>query len=94
MAKANLNIERASALSVSVVVNLVRNEINFLKSINDEGVGQFYEPQFVSNALRRYEHFWIPFVERHSISEENDLQFSPPPGNFFCGTIFWSVCCS
>ena len=82
MPRTNVNVHRAEALSVSVDVKLVRNEISFLKSINEQGVGHFYDPQFVRNALRRYEHFWIPFVARHSASEEDDLHFSPPPGNF------------
>ena len=92
MPKTNVNIQRAEVLAVSVDVKLVRNELSFLKSINNQGVSHFYEPHFVSNALRRYEHFWIPFVARLSASEEDDLHFSPPPGNF-SENLFWGLCC-
>ena len=76
------NIRKASNLSISVDVDAILNELDFLKTVDDDGVNLFYQPQFIQNALRRYERCWIPFVAQLSTSEEDDLQFAPPPGHF------------
>ena len=80
MSKLDINIRKAAGLKVSVTVEAVLNELDFLKSVNDGGIDFFYQPVFVQNALRRYRHFWIPFVVQHSASEDDDLKFAPPPG--------------
>ena len=89
------NIRKASNLSISVDVDAVLNELDFLKAVNDDGVDFFYQPEFIQNALRRYEKFWVPFVAQMSTSKEDDLQFSPPTGNknynkFLCKIVLYS----
>ena len=83
------NVKKASELKISVGVDDVLNELDFLKAVNDgqfvvyapiDGVDKFYQPSFVQNALRRYEQCWIPFLLSHSASEADDLKFAAPPG--------------
>ena len=74
------NVRKASDVRVSVDVGDVLNVLDFLKAVNDDGVGRFYQPAFVQNALRRYERCWIPFLMHHSASEADDLKFAAPPG--------------
>ena len=74
------NVKKASELKVSVGVDDVLNELDFLEAVNDDGVDKFYQPAFVQNALRRYEQCWIPFLLSHSASEADDLKFAAPPG--------------
>ncbi len=84
MSRLKSNILEASNLNVGIDVDDVLNELDFLKTVNNDGVDFFYQPQFIENALRRYERFWIPFLLEHSDSEyDNDLLFAPPPGNFY-----------
>ena len=66
------NVKKASELKISVGVDDVLNELDFLKAVN--------QPSFVQNALRRYEQCWIPFLLSHSASEADDLKFAAPPG--------------
>jgi hypothetical protein len=48
----NSNVQRACRLSVSVGVDDVLNELDFLQAVNDDGVAYFYQPSVVSNAIR------------------------------------------
>ena len=81
MTKFEVNIGKASNLSICVTLEKIQNELDFLKTVNDDGVALFYEPNFIKNAIRRYEHFWIPFLAQNSLNEVDDLQFVPPAGN-------------
>jgi len=75
------NIRKAANLPICVTLEKIENEFAFLKTVNDDGVSFFYEPNFINNAIRRYEHFWIPFLAQNSFSEADDLQYAPPAGN-------------
>lgn len=41
------------------LVTAVSNEWQFLRTIDAYG-SKFYEPEFLSNAIRRYEQCWLP----------------------------------
>ena len=57
----------------------IKYELDFLNNIDGRGK-QFYDKFFIKNALRRYEHFWIPLVAKCSKNNEdwNDLSVAPP----------------
>ncbi len=76
MSKFETNIRKAANLSICLTVEKIENELEFLKSVNDDGVVHFYEPKFIENALRRYEHCWIPFLAQNSNDEESDLKLN------------------
>ena len=73
----------AKELDISVSINDVLNHLEFLKKIDDNGQNKFYNENFVSNSIRRYELFWIPFLLKVSANFYEDLQYSPPLGKNF-----------
>ena len=61
--------------------DLIRYQLEFLKNIDVRGE-LFYEESFIRNAIRRYEHLWIPLVHK-LISEDNsvdEFDLAPPLG--------------
>ncbi len=70
---------RAQQLEVTVSAQDVKSHLTFLKNVDDRG-GSFYDEKFVRNALRRYEQFWIPFIQKFSSGYDEDLDFAPPFG--------------
>ena len=68
--------------------DLVRYQLEFLKNIDVPGE-LFYQESFIRNAIRRYEHLWIPLVHK-LISQDNsvdEFDLAPPLGK----KIFLSV---
>ena len=67
------NFDLSQNIHVSVTVQDVINHLDFLQDIDEMGQDKFYNEQFVQNAIRRYQKFWIPLIVSLSDDHENDL---------------------
>ena len=70
--------ELAKAIEISVTPTDIVKHIKFLKKIDQNGLHTFYTEDFVRNAVRRYENFWIPLVLKLSDNYEDDFNYAPP----------------
>ena len=61
--------------------DLVRFHLDFLKNIDGRSE-LFYDELFIRNGIRRYEHVWIPFVHKVTLSHPSmkDTDLAPPLG--------------
>ena len=75
------NLEKSSALKVSINYELIINHLNFLASIEAQG-NKFYDTNYVKNSLRRYENFWIPLILSLADNPDDDLKYAPPIGKY------------
>ena len=85
--KASHNLLRDDRDSFST--QLIRYHLVFLRKIDDRGE-LFYEETFIENAIRRYEHIWIPFV--HTVTTKDDCikdeDLAPPLGKNLRAIIY------
>lgn len=71
---------KAKNLNISVTAGDVVKHIDFLKKIDADGRQKYYNETFCSNAIRRYEQYWLPLILSISENTEDDLKFAPPLG--------------
>ncbi len=57
----------------------VKNHLDFLQSLDKENQWLFND-SIIINAIRRYQHIWIPFIQNVSKGIMDDLNFAPPIG--------------
>ena len=68
-------------MKIGFPTDLIRYQLDFLKNIDIRGE-LFYDESFIRNAIRRYEHLWIPLVHK-LISQDNEVDefdLAPPLG--------------
>jgi hypothetical protein len=52
-------------------------ELDFLKLVDDNRK-LYYNPEYIANAIVRYEKYWLPLLAKLSSKMEEDLRFAPP----------------
>jgi hypothetical protein len=73
------HFENSQNIKISLQVCDAIAHLNFLKRIDDFGY-HFYQEDYVNNAIRRYEKFWLPMITKISDNPNNDVLYNPPLG--------------
>ena len=77
------NCARSERLQISSLTpKLISNELEFIGKIDKKGDEFYYNPDWIRNAIRRYETRWIPFIrEKCGVDPSKDMDYAPPLGN-------------